>query len=120
MSSDERKLSVSSIKRFPAEVREELSRFLRRSSWQRMNKEFSIDVLTGLKAEALDNIADLVDSDYHEFQEDVRKRVEILKSARRGKTQRFKGKSDVGFQSYFYRYSPLSSLVCSQSSLSGR
>ena len=120
MSSDDSTLSVSSIKRFPAEVREELNRFLRQSSWQRMNKELSIEVLTGLKAEALDNIADLVDSDYHEFQKDVRKRVGILKRTRRGKTQSFKGKSDVGFHSYFYRYLPLSSLVCSQSSLSGR
>ena len=120
MSSDESTLSVFTIKRFPAEVREELNRFLRQSSWQRMNKEFSIDVLTGLKAEALDNIADLLNSDYPEFEEFVRKRVRILKSTRRGKTESFKGKSKVGFHSSFYRYLPLSSLVCSQSSLSGR
>ena len=106
MSSGESTLSVFSIKRFPAEVREELNRFLRRSSWQRLTREFSIDILTGLKAEALDNIADFVDSDYPEFQEDVRKRVRILKSTRRGKTQSFKGKSKVGFNSYFYRYLP--------------
>ena len=104
MSSDQRRLSVSSIRRFPVEVREELNRFLRRSSWQCMTREFSIDVLTGLKVEALDNIADFVNSDYPEFQLDVRKRVNILKDAVRGKTQSFKGKSKVGFHSYFYRY----------------
>ena len=101
MSSDESTLSVFTIKRFPAEVREELNRFLRRSSWQCMNKECSIDVLTGLKAEALDNIADLLNSDYPEFEEFVRKRVRILKSTRRGKTESFKGKSKVGFHSSF-------------------
>ena len=106
MSSDESTLSVFSIKRFPAEVREELNRFLRRSSWQRMTREFSVDILTGLKAEALDNIADFVDSAYPEFQEDVRKRVRILKSTRQGNIQSFKGKSKVGFNSYFYRYLP--------------
>ncbi|KAM7441100.1 hypothetical protein ABFA07_009747 [Porites harrisoni] len=104
MSSDQRRLSVSSIRRFPVEVREELNRFLRRSSWQCLTREFSIDVLTGLKAEALDNIADFVNSDYPEFQEDVRKRVTTLKSTKRGKTQSFKGKSKVGFHSYFYRF----------------
>ena len=104
MSADQRRLSVSSIRRFPVEVREELNRFLRRSSWQCLTREFSIDVLTGLKAEALDNIADFVNSDYPEFQEDVRKRVTTLKSTKRGKTQSFKGKSKVGFHSYFYRY----------------
>ena len=104
MSSDQRRLSVSSIRRFPVEVREELNRFLRRSSWQCLTREFSIDVLTGLKAEALDNIVDFVNRDYPEFQEDVRKRVMTLKSTIRGKTQSFKGKSKVGFHSYFYRY----------------
>ena len=79
MSSDQGRLSVSSVRRFPVEVREELNRFLRRSSWQCLTREFSIDVLTGLKAEALDHVADFVDSDYPEFQEDVRKRVELLK-----------------------------------------
>ena len=104
MTSDENKLSVSSIRRFPVEVREELNRFLRRSSWQCLTREFSIDVITGLKGEALDNIADLVDSDYPEFQDDVRKRVMLLKNTKMGKTQGFKGKSKVGFYSYFYRY----------------
>ena len=104
MSSDQRRLSVSSIRRFPVEVREELNRFLRRRSWQCLTREFSIDVLTGLKAEALDNVADFVDSVYPEFQDDVRKRVTILKSTEQGKTQSFKGKSKVGFHSYFYRY----------------
>ena len=105
MSSDQRRLSVSSIRRFPEEVREELNRLLRRSSWQSLTREFSIDVLTGLKAEALDDIADFVNSDYPEFQADVRKRVKILKSqTKRGKTQSFKGKSKVGFHSNFYRY----------------
>ena len=104
MTSDENKLSVSSIRRFPVEVREQLNRFLRRSSWQCLTREFSIDVITGLKGEALDNIADLVDSDYPEFQDDVRKRVMLLKNTTMGKTQGFKGKSNVGFYSYFYRY----------------
>ena len=104
MSSDQGRLSVSSVSRFPVEVREELNRFLRRSSWQCLTREFSIDVLTGLKAEALDHVADFVDSDYPEFQEDVRKRVELLKVTKQGKTQSFKGKSKVGFHSYFYRY----------------
>ena len=113
MSSDQGRLSVSSIKRFPVDVREELNSFLRRSSWQCLTREFSIDVLTGLKAEALDDIADFVDSDYPEFQEDVRKRVKLLKNQSiRGKTQSFKGKSNVGFHSYFYRYLPLSCLFC--------
>ena len=115
MSSDENRLSVSSVRRFPVEVREELNRFLRRSSWQCLTREFSIDVLTGLKAEALDDIADLVDSVYPEFQDDVRKRVTILKSTEQGKNQSFKGKSKVGFHSYFYRYLPLSCLSCMQS-----
>ena len=113
MSSDENRLSVSSVRRFPVEVREELNRFLRRSSWQCLTREFSIDVLTGLKAEALDDVADLVDSDYPEFQEDVRKRVKLLKNqSKGGKAQSFKGKSKVGFHSYFYRYLPLSCLSC--------
>ena len=104
MSSDQRRLRVSSIRRFPVEIREELNRVLRRSSWQCLTREFSIDTFTGLKAEALDNIADLVDSDYPEFQRDVRKRLNILKDTVRGKAQSFKGKSKVGFHSYFYRY----------------
>ncbi|XP_073243198.1 uncharacterized protein [Porites lutea] len=104
MSADQRRLSVSSIRRFPVDVREELNRLLRRSSWQSLTREFSTDVLTGLKAEALDDIADFVNSDYPEFQEDVRKRVTTLKSTIRGKTQSFKGKSKVGFHSYFYRF----------------
>ena len=104
MSSDENRLSVCSVKRFPIEVREELNRFLRRSSWQSLTREFSIDVITGLKGEALDNIADFVNSDYREFQDDVRKRITLLKNTKRGKTQGFKGKSKVGFYSYFYRY----------------
>ena len=116
MSSDQGRLSVSSIKRFPVDVREELNRFLRRSSWQCLTREFSIDVLTGLKAEALDDIADLVDSDYPEFREDVKARVNLLKKQSiRGKIQGFKGKTKVGFHSYFYRYLPLSCLFCVQS-----
>ena len=104
MSSDENRLSVSLIKRFPAEIREELNRFLQQSSWQSLTREFSIDVITGLKAEALDNIVDFVNNNYPEFQEDVRKRVNLLKSTRQGTTQSFRGKSKVGFYSYFYRY----------------
>lgn len=102
-----RSVSVSSIRRFPEEIREQLNRVLHRSSWQCLTREFSVDILTGLEMQALDDIADFVDSDYPEFQEDVRKRLKILKNTRRGKTQSFKGKSRVGFHSYFYRYSAL-------------
>ena len=104
MSSDQRRISVSLIRRFPVEVREELNRFLRRSSWQYMTREFSVHILTGLKAEALDNIADLVNGDYPEFELHVRKIVNLLKDTGRRKTQSFSGKSKVGFHSYFYRY----------------
>ena len=69
-----------------------------------LTREFSVDILTNLRVEALDNIADFVDSDYPEFQEDVKKRLGILKNTHQGKTQSFKGKSRVGFHSYFYRY----------------
>ena len=103
MSSDVSRLSVSSIRRFPEEIREELNSLINRSSWQSLTREFSVDILTNLRVEALDNIADFVDSDYPEFQEDVRKRLGILKKKAR-KTQTFKGKSRVGFHSYFYRY----------------
>ena len=104
MSSDENRLSVSAIRRFPLEVREELNRFLRRRSWQCLSKEFGINVRTGLKAEALDSIAHLVNCDYPEFQQDVRKSVTLLKSYKRGKIQSCKGVSKVGFHSCFYRY----------------
>lgn len=99
-----RTLSVSSIKRFPQDVRDELNRFLRRSSWQCLTREFCVDVFTGLQPSALDDIANLVDSSYPAFQEDVKKRLEILKNIMRGKVQSFKGKSVVGFHSFFYRY----------------
>ena len=104
MSSDESRLRVFSIRRFPAEVREELNRFLRRSSWQCLTREFSIDVLTGLEADALDKIPDFVDSDYPEFKKEVTARVSAMKSMKRGNIQSTKGKSSVGFYSYFYRY----------------
>ena len=104
MSSDQRRISVFSIRRFPVEVREELNRSLRRRSWQCMTRKFSVNILTGLKAEALDNIADLVNGDYPEFELHVRKIVNLLKGTLGGKTQSFNGKSDVGFHSYFYRY----------------
>lgn len=103
MSSDETRLRVFSIRRFPAAVREELNRFLRRSSWQCLTREFSIDVLTGLEADALDKIPDFVDSDYPEFKKEVTARVSAMKSMKRG-IQSTKGKSRVGFHSHFYRY----------------
>ena len=105
MSSEENRISVFSIRRFPAEIRKQLNTFLQRSSWQCLTREFSIDVFTGLRVEALDDIADLVDSAFPECREDVRKRLKILKNtAPAGTTQSLKGKSEVGFHSYFYRY----------------
>ena len=104
MSLDESRVNVFSIRRFPAEVREELNRFLRRSSWQCMTREFSIDVLSGLEADGLDKIPDFVDSNYSEFKEEVTARVSVMKSMKRGNIQSTKGKSKVGFHSYFYRY----------------
>ena len=55
----------------------------------------------GLKAEALNSIPNLVDSSYEEFQEDVRVRMEILKKMKTGVNQSFKGKSKVGFHSFY-------------------
>ena len=96
---------MSSIRRFPRDVREELNRFLHRSeSWQCLTREFSVDVFTGLEPSALDDIVDLVDGSYPEFQEDVKKRLKLLKKTKQGTAQSFKGKSEVGFHSYFYRY----------------
>ena len=100
---EENTLRVS-LKRFPRDVREELNKIVHRGSWQKLTREFSVDTYTGLEAEALDFIPDLVDSSYDEFREDVRKRLEILKKMKTGKAQSFKGKSKVGFHSYFYRY----------------
>lgn len=95
---------MSSVKRFPEVVREDLNKFLQRSSWQRLTREFSVDVFTGVGPAALDNIADLVDENYPEFKNDVKKRLDILKNTVRGQIQSFKGKSKVGLHSYFYRY----------------
>ena len=100
---EENTLRVS-LKRFPRDVREELNKIVHRSSWQMLTREFSVDTYTGLEAEALDFIPDLVDSSYSEFREDVKMRLKILKMMKTGKTQSFKGKSKVGFHSYFYRY----------------
>ena len=99
----ENTLSVS-LKRFPRDVREELNKIVHRGSWQALTREFSVDTYTGLEAEALDFIPDLVDSSYDEFREDVKKRMEILKKMKTGNAEAFKGKSKVGFHSYFYRY----------------
>lgn len=90
--------------RFPRDVREELNKIVHRGSWQALTREFSVDTYTGLEAEALDFIPDLVDSSYDEFREEVKKRMEILKKMKTGNAQAFKGKSKVGFHSYFYRY----------------
>lgn len=98
------RMTVSSIKRFPQHIREELNKVLQRSSWQSMTREFSVDVFTGLQLEALDDIVDLVDDSYPEFKEDVKKRLKILKKTTQGQTQSFKGKSKVGLHSNFYRY----------------
>ena len=95
MSSEVSRLSVSSLRRFPEEIREELNRLINRSSWQCLTREFSVDILTNLRVEALDNIADFVDSDYPEFQEDVRKRLGILK--KKSKEKRRVLKARVGW-----------------------
>ena len=92
------------LRRFPQDVREELNGIVPRSSWQALTREFSINMYTALKPEALDLIPNLVDCSYEEFREDVRERMEILKEMDTGDNQSFKGKSKVGFHSYFYRY----------------
>ena len=99
-----RSMGVSSLRRFPQDVREELNKLLQRKSWQSLSREFSIDVFTGLQASALDDIVDLVDDSYPDFKKDVEKRMAILKKITRGQMQSFKGKSQVGFYSKFYRY----------------
>lgn len=104
MSSEESRMSVFSIRRFPTEIREQLNKLLERSSWQFLKKKFNIHILTGLRAEALDNIADFVDSDYPEFKDYVKKKLAILKVTAQGKTESFEGKCEVaGFHSSFYR-----------------
>ena len=99
-----RSMRVSSIRRFPQDVREELNKLLQRKSWQSLSREFSIDIFTGLQPSALDDIVGLVDDSYPDFQKDVEKRLAILKKTTRGQTQSFKGKSMVGMYSKFYRY----------------
>lgn len=99
-----RSMGISSLKRFPQDVREELNKLLQRKPWQSLSREFSIDIFTGLQPSALDDIVDLVDDSYPDFQKDVEKRLNILKKTTRGQTQSFKGKSQVGFHSKFYRY----------------
>ena len=42
-------------KRFPRDVREEVNKIVHRGSWQALTKEFSVDLYTGLEAEALDS-----------------------------------------------------------------
>ena len=83
------------LKRFPRDVREELDKIVHRGSWQALTKEFSVDLYTYLKAQALNSIPNLGDSSYEEFQEDVRMRMEILKKMKTGTNQSFKGKSKV-------------------------
>ena len=97
-------MRVSSIRRFPQDVREELNKLLQRKSWQSLSREFSIDIFTGLQPSALDDIVDLVDDSYPDFKRDVEKRMTILKKTTRGQTQSFKGKSVIGMYSKFYRY----------------
>ena len=92
------------LKRLPRDVREELNKIVQRSAWQALTKEFSVDLYTGLEAEALDFIPDLVDSSYKECQEDVRARLKILKKMKVGTNESHKGMNSVGFYSYFYRY----------------
>ena len=92
------------LKRFPPGVREELNNIVPHSSWQALKREFSVDVYTGVQPEALDLFPHLVDSRYKEFREDVRVRMEILKMMKTGDHQSLRGKSKVGFHSYFYRY----------------
>ena len=99
-----RSMGVSSIKRFPQHIREELNKLLQRSSWQSLTRVFSVDIFTGLQPSALDDIANLVDDSYPEFKEDVKKRLTLLKKTTRGQAQSFRGKSKVGFHSEFYRY----------------
>ena len=99
-----RSMWVSSIRRFPEDVREELNKLLQRSSWQSLTREFSVDIFTNLQPSALDDIVDLVDESYPDFRTDVEKRLKILKKTTRGQTQSFKGKSKVGLYSEFYRY----------------
>ena len=55
---EENKLKVR-LKRFPRDVREELDKIVHRGSWQALTKEFSVDLYTGLKAEALNSIPNL-------------------------------------------------------------
>ena len=105
------------LKRFPRDVREELDKIVQRSSWQALTKEFSVDLFTGLEAEALDSIPNLVDKSYEECQEDVKARLKILKNMKAGTNQSHKGMNSVGLHSYFYRYSftPLCILFMSDS-----
>ena len=42
-------------KRFPRDVREEVNKIVHRGSWQALTKEFSVDLYTGLEAEAPDS-----------------------------------------------------------------
>ena len=42
-------------KRFPRDVRKEVNKIVHRGSWQALTKEFSVDLYTGLEAEALDS-----------------------------------------------------------------
>lgn len=92
------------LKRFPQDVRRELNKIANSSSWQALRKEFSVDTYTGLTSEGLDLIPDLVDSDREDLRKDVRRRMAILKKMAKGDHQAFKGKSKVGFYSYFYRF----------------
>ena len=92
------------LKRFPSEVREELNEIVHRKYWRTLSREFCVETYTGVQPEALDNIPNLIDSSYKDLEEDVRVRMEILKKMDEGDDQSFKGKSEVGFNSHFYRY----------------
>ena len=78
---------ICSIRRFPQSVREELNRFLSRNSWQSLTREFSVDIVQGATAEALDDVPYFIASDYPEFRDDVRRRLSVLKNSRQGELQ---------------------------------
>ena len=92
------------LKRFPPDVRKELNDVVERGWWKAMASEFSVDRFNGVKFEALDSIPDLVDSSWKGLREHVRMRINTLKELGLGDVQALKGKSIVGLDIYFYRY----------------
>ena len=94
---------IAGVRRFPDDVRAELNKALQRNTWQALTREFSIDTFTGLEKEGLDLIPELIDSNNQEFVEDVKKKINVLKHIKVGKSQSFKGRSRIGFYCSFYR-----------------